>query len=170
MEDMIKMMADAPEEERKQMMTDRLKMFAAMPEDQRVESISQLVTGFSKLPPEQREQLIAGRTMIVANLSEDERKAVMVGRMKAGMKVGAEIHESDMALTEKAAMGLPDDQKMAFMASMDAAKSEMGAMMEKPAAPAAAAGAPEHHGKPMQLKGLLSKKYVCSVCGYKQAA
>ncbi|MFQ5987087.1 MAG: hypothetical protein ACE5KQ_06990, partial [Thermoplasmata archaeon] len=29
MEDMIKMMADAPEEERKQMMTDRLKMFAS---------------------------------------------------------------------------------------------------------------------------------------------
>lgn len=169
MEDMIKMMADAPPEERKQMMTDRLKMFASMPEDQRVESISQLITGFSKLPAEKRQELIAGRTMIIANLSEGERKAVMVGRMKAGMKVGAEIHESDMELTNKAAMGLPDDQKMAFMASMDAVKAEMGGMMEKPAAPAAA-GVPEHHGKPMQLKGVLSKKYVCSVCGYKQSA
>ena len=169
MEDMIKMMADAPQEERKQMMTDRLKMFATMPEDQRVESISQLVTGFSKLPPKKREELIAGRTMIIANFSEDERKAVMVGRMKAGMKVGPEIHESDMALTEKAAMNLPDDQKMAFKASMDAVKAEMGGTMEKPAAPAMP-GVPEHHGKPMQLKGVFSKKYVCSVCGYKQAA
>ncbi|MEE9592082.1 MAG: hypothetical protein V3W28_00685 [Thermoplasmata archaeon] len=172
MEDMIKMMADAPEEERKQMMTDRLKMFASMPEDQRVESISGLITGFSKLPPDKREELIAGRTMIIANLSEDERRAIMVGRMKAGMKVGPEIHESDMALTEKAAMGLPDDQKMGFMASMDAVKSEMGGMMEKDVDTAMEkiGGAPEHHGKPMQLKGVFSKKYVCSVCGYKQAA
>jgi hypothetical protein len=169
MEDMIKMMADAPQEERKQMMTDRLKMFASMPEDQRVESISQLITGFSKLPPEKREELIAGRTMIIANFSEDERKTLMVGRAKAGMKVGPEIHESDMALSEKAAMNLPDDQKMAFMASLNEVKAEMGGMMEKPAAPAAG-GAPEHHGKPMQLKGVFSKKYVCSVCGYKQAA
>ncbi len=169
MEDMIKMMADAPEDERKQMMTDRLKMFATMPEEQRVESISQLVTGFSKLPPQKREELIAGRTMIIANLSEDERKAVMVGRMKAGMKVGPEIHESDLALTEKAAMNLPDKQKMAFKASMDEVKSEMGGMMEKPAAPPKS-GVPEHHGKPMELKGVFSKKYVCSTCGYKQAA
>ena len=126
MEDMIKMMADAPEEERKQMMTDRLKMFVEMPVDQRVESISELVSGFSKLPPQKREELIAGRTMIIANFSEDDRNVIMVGRMKAGMKVGAEIHESDMALTKKAAMNLPDDQKMAFMASLDAAKAEMG--------------------------------------------
>ncbi len=169
MEDMIKMMADAPQEERKQMMTDRMKMFATMPEDQRVESISMMITGLSKLPPQKREQLIAGRTMIIANLSEDERKAVMVGRMKAGMKVGPKISDSDMALTEKAAMTLPDDQKMAFMASMDAVKAEMGGMMEKPAAPARP-GVPEHHGKRMQLKGVFSKKYVCSTCGYKQAA
>ncbi len=126
MEEMIRMMADAPQEERKQMMTDRLKMFVEMPEDQRVESISQLVTGFSKLPPQKREELIAGRTMIIASFSEDQRKALVVGRMKAGMKVGPEIHESDMALTEKAVMNLPDDQKMAFMASMDAVKAGMG--------------------------------------------
>ena len=169
MEDMIKMMADAPEDERKQMMTDRLKMFATMPEEQRVRSISQLLTGFSRLPPAQREELIAGQTAIIANLSEDERKAVMVGRMKAGMQVGPAIHESDMELTEKAAMNLPPDQRDAFMASMEAVKSEMGGMMEKLAAPAQP-GIPEHHGKPMELKGLFGKKYVCSVCGYKQPA
>ena len=170
MEDMIKMMADAPEEERKQMMTDRLKMFAAMPEDQRVESISQLVTGFSKLPPAQREELISGRTKIIANLSEDERRAVMVGRMKAGTKVGPEIHESDMELTNKAAMGLPDAQKMAFMDSMEAVTSEMGGMPEMAKTPPTKEGGPEPHGKPMELKGVFGKKYVSSVCGFKQPA
>ena len=168
MDDMIRMMAEAPEEEQKQMMTDRLLMFAAMPEDQRVNAISQLITGFSKLPPDQREKLIAGRTRILANLPEAERKAVMVGRMKAGMKVGPEIHDSDMELTTKAAMSLPDDKRAAFLASMDEVQAEMGGEMERAAPPAM--GAPEHHGKPMELKGVFGKKYVCSVCGYKQAA
>lgn len=167
MDAMIQMMASAPEEERKQMMTDRLKMFAAMPEDQRVESIAQLIVGFSRLPPAQREELVAARTLIIANLSEDERKAVIVGHMKAGRKVGPEIHRSDMQLTNKAALRLPDGQKIAFVDSMDAVKSEMPEMAE---GPPTSVGVPEHHGKPMELKGLLGKKYVCSVCGFKQPA
>ncbi len=169
MDDMIRMMAEAPEEEQRQMMTDRLLMFAAMPEDQRVNSISQLITGFSKLPLDQREKLIAGRTQIIAKLPEAERKAVLVGRMKAGAKVGPWIHDSDMELTNKAAQSLPDDKRTAFLASMEEVQAELGSAMKSPAAPAAMC-VPEHHGKPMELKGLLGKKYVCSVCGFKQAA
>ncbi len=169
MDDMIRMMAEAPEEEQNQMMTDRLLMFAAMPEDQRVNSMSQLITGFSKLPPDQREKLIAGQTRILAKLPEAKRKAVLVGRMKAGVKVGPEIHDSDMRLTNNAAMRLPDDKRAAFLASMEEVQAEMGSAMESVAAPAAR-GVPEHHGKPMELKGLLGKKYVCSICGHKQAA
>ena len=89
--------------------------------------------------------------------------------MKAGVKVGPEIHDSDMELTNKAAMRLPDAKRAAFLASMQEVQAEMGSEMESPAA-AAAMGVPVHHGRPMELKGLLGKKYVCSVCGFKQAA
>lgn len=49
MDDMIKMLADAPEEQRKSMLTQRLKMIVGQPDEQRVKSIAGLVSSISKL-------------------------------------------------------------------------------------------------------------------------
>ncbi|MFQ5838368.1 MAG: hypothetical protein ACE5HJ_06255 [Thermoplasmata archaeon] len=168
MEDMIKMIAEAPEEERKKMMKDRLQMFISMPEDKRVESISQLVTAFSKLKPKQREELIKGRTMLVASFSDKDRFTLMASRMKAGMKLPKDVHQSDMQLTEQSVPQLPAELKQNFMKTMEAVKKELMPQMAKTAAPSA--GPPTHHDKPMVLRGVFSKKYVCTVCGHKVSA
>lgn len=172
MEEMIQMLAKAPEEERKALMTERLQMFASMPEEQRVESIAQLVQGLSTLKAKQREEFIKGRTMIIASLPEEARLAVMAGRMKAAMKVAPEVHESDMELTERAVPALPEALRDNFTQSMAQVKQSMGAEgAEGPSRVASRpGGAPTHHGQPMVLKGLLSKNYVCTVCGLKQPA
>ncbi|MHA2280435.1 MAG: hypothetical protein ACXAC5_06260 [Promethearchaeota archaeon] len=48
-EDMVKMLADAPEEQRKKMITERLKMIASQPEDQRIKAVAGIVLAVSKL-------------------------------------------------------------------------------------------------------------------------
>ena len=46
---MITMLADAPEEQRLQMVSERVKMIAGQPDDQRVQSVKGMVMAISKL-------------------------------------------------------------------------------------------------------------------------
>ena len=53
MEDMIKMIADSPQEQR-QMITDRLNMIAGQPEPLRINSIKEMVMAISNLDKKRR--------------------------------------------------------------------------------------------------------------------
>lgn len=168
MEDMIKMLAQAPPEQRTAMMKERMQMFLEMQEEKRVEAIAGLVKALGDLKPAQREELIKGRTMLMASFPEKERTQLAAARMKAGQKLPKAVHESDMQITQKVAMELPDDLKKNFAQTMEKLQKEMGATMPAPAAKAG--GPPTHHDRPMVRKGVFQKNWVCQVCGYKVPA
>lgn len=66
MNEMIKMLADAPEEQRQQMLTQRLKMIAGQPKEQRVKSLAGLITAVTELKEKKMNPFIATRTKIIS--------------------------------------------------------------------------------------------------------
>ncbi len=110
MDDMIKMLADAPEEQRQQMLTQRLKMIAGQPEEQRVKSLAGLITAVTSLKEKKMKQFIATRTKILMGLSPEEKDAIILGRMKAGKMVGEKIHMVDMKTTLETAQQMGEDK------------------------------------------------------------
>jgi len=110
MNEMIKMLADAPEEQRHQMLTQRLKMIAGQPEEQRIKSLAGLITAVTELKEKKMKPFIATRTKILMGLSPEEKESILVGRMKAGKMVGDKIHMTDMKLTLEAAKQMGEEK------------------------------------------------------------
>jgi len=109
-DDIVKMMADAPEEQRANMLTQRLKMLAGQPEEQRVKSLSGLITSVTKLKPKKMKPFIATRTKVLMGLSKEEIEALLVGRLKAGKMVDEKVHKMDMMTTLEVAKEMGEDK------------------------------------------------------------
>ncbi|MCE7747404.1 MAG: hypothetical protein GPJ51_03340 [Candidatus Heimdallarchaeota archaeon] len=110
MNEMIKMLADASEEQRQQMLTQRLKMIAGQPEEQRVKSLAGLITAVTELKEKKMKPFIATRTKILMGLSPEEKEALLLGRMKAGKMVGDKIHMTDMKVTLEVAKQMGEEK------------------------------------------------------------
>jgi hypothetical protein len=148
LEDMMRMLADAPEDQRKSMMKSRLEMVAAMPEDQRLNAMSEMISAIAKFSEEKRKRMIASRNRIIAEFPPGTRDSIMKARVKLAMKLPKEVNETDMMTMMQLLPELPEDLRMTFVNSikhhMEEAgmpmpampgKSMTGAPMVKPAAP-----------------------------------
>lgn len=62
MDEMIRTLAESPEDMRKKMIIQRFKMIAAQPEEQRVESVKGILLAVSKLDPRKKKEFIRTRT------------------------------------------------------------------------------------------------------------
>ncbi|MHA2385560.1 MAG: hypothetical protein ACXAEE_05040 [Candidatus Thorarchaeota archaeon] len=129
MEDMIKMLADAPEEQRLQMVTERVKMIAGQPEDQRVQSVTGMVTAIFKLDDKKIGPFIKTRTKAILGLSPEERMAMMVARAKAGPQLPENVNKGDMKHTMASIMEYPEDKQMAFKQGLKKAFEAAGLPM-----------------------------------------
>ncbi len=127
MDDMVRMLATSPEDQRKSMITARLQMFVGMPEDQRQMSIKGLMTAISKLPSDQKRRFIRTRNEVIGELSEDQRMTIMKSRM-AAMKDARDIDMADMQITEQVMPEIPEGPRMAFARSIKALKESMPMM------------------------------------------
>lgn len=115
MEDMIKMLADAPQEQRKQMITERLKMIAGQPEPQRIESVKGLILAVSKLDEKKKAPFIADRTQAIAQLAPEQRSALMVTRAKVGPQLPEDVSITDMKYTVMAVKQWPEEKRNMFV-------------------------------------------------------
>lgn len=153
MEDMMRMLADAPEEQRKNMMKSRLEMVAAMPEDQRLNAMSEMISAIAKFSEDKRKKMIASRNRIIAEFQPATRDSIMKARVKLAMKLPKEVNETDMMTMMQLLPELPEDLRMTFMNSMKHHMEEAGMSMpampgmvmsaaapSKPAAPSAPSG------------------------------
>lgn len=166
MDQMVKMLANAPEEQRRAMVRQRMDMFLSMPEPNRVQGMQGMIQSIGKLSADERTRLIKTRTEIVASYPDAERKLLLQSRMKAGMGLPKELDATDMQTTERALPGLSEDLRSNFMKTKQELMKAMGVSMPQ----AAPGGAPVHHGRPMALRGFFRKRYECSECGAIQPA
>ncbi|MHA1953907.1 MAG: hypothetical protein ACW96U_08175 [Candidatus Heimdallarchaeaceae archaeon] len=109
-DDIVKMMADAPEEQRASMLTQRLKMLAGQPEEQRVQSLAGLISSVTKLKPKKMKPFIATRTRILMSLAQEEKEALILGRLKAGKILDENAHKTDMMLTMEVSKEMGEDK------------------------------------------------------------
>ena len=129
----MRMLADAPEEQRKAMMKSRLEMFAAMPEDQRLNGMGEMVSILAKFPADKRRRMIGTRNRVVAEFPPATRDTIMRARVKLAMKLPKEVHDTDMMTIMETLPELPEDLRMTFMSSMKQQMEEAG--MPMPAMP-----------------------------------
>lgn len=129
MDDMIKMLADAPEEQRKTMIIERFKMIATQPEDQRIESVKGILLAVFKLDPKKRQGFIRTRTNAMMELPEDARKAIQFARVKAGPTVPQEVNQIDMMGIVQACMEWPKERHKMFMDNLGKVFKELNMQM-----------------------------------------
>jgi len=118
MEDMIRMLAGAPVDQRRAMMKSRLEMLAAMPKEQRLNGMAEMITAVSRLPEEKRKIMISDRNRIVAEFSPETRDTIMESRVALAMKLPKEVNELDMMTIMQTLPDLPENLKMVFVGSM----------------------------------------------------
>lgn len=163
MDEMIKMLANAPEEQRRAMVRQRMDMFLSMPEENRGQAMRGMLLSIGKLSPDARTRLIRTRTEVVAGYPDAERKQLLQSRMKAGMGLPRDVDAADMQTIERVLPELPESLRSNFIKSRQELMKAMGVSMPTPAP--ASGGPPVHHGRPMELRGLFRKRYVCDQCG-----
>lgn len=127
MDDMVRMLASAPEGERKTMVKSRLQMFLGMPEEQRQMGIKGMITALHKLPPDQKRRMLKTRTEVIGEFAEEQRRTIMKSRMMA-MKDLPDVNMTDMQGTEQVMMEVPEGPRMAFMRTMQELKESMPMM------------------------------------------
>ena len=129
MDDMIKMLADAPEEQRKTMIIERFKMIGSQPEEQRVQSVKGILLAVAKLDPKKKQDFIRTRTNAMLELPQDTRKAIQVARVKAGGQVPEEVNQSDMMGILQTCMAWPKERHKMFMDNLGAVFKDLGMQM-----------------------------------------
>lgn len=107
LEQMVKMLANAPEDQRKAMLQQRIDMFLGMPEEMRVNAMMGMVSSIAKLSPEESRRLIRTRTAVVAAYTDEQRTVLLSSRMKAGAQLPPEVHMKDMETVEAIVPELP---------------------------------------------------------------
>ncbi len=166
MDEMIKMLANAPEEQRRAMVRQRMDMFLSMPEENRVQGMRGMLLSIGKLSPDAKTRLIKTRTEVVASYPDPERKHLLQARMKAGMGLPKDVDTADMQAIERVLQDLPENLRSNFMKTRQELMKAMG--VTKPVPAVASVGPPTHHGRPMELRGFFRKRYVCDQCGAEQ--
>ena len=129
MEDMIKMLADVPSEQRKQMINERLKMIAGQPEPQRIESVKGLVMAISKLDEKKKASFIADRTDALYQLGPEQAMAILVARVKVGPQLPEKVNKEDTKFTFMAQKQWPEENKNMFMKALTKAFEVAGMPM-----------------------------------------
>ncbi len=129
MDDMIRMLADAPEEQRKPMLAERMKMIASQPEPQRVEAVKDILFAVSKLEPNKRKNFVRTRTNLVAESPPEVRRAIQSARVKAGALVPEEVNQSDMMAILEVCQEWPAAKHQMFLQNLGSVFKELGMQM-----------------------------------------
>jgi hypothetical protein len=129
MEDMIKMLADAPEEQKLQMVTERVKMIAGQPDDQRVQSVKGMVMAISKLDNKKKGPFHGIRIKAIMSLPPDERMAMMVARAKAVPDLPEAVDKEDTMYVFQTVKTYPEEAQQAFMTGLKKAFDTAGIPM-----------------------------------------
>ncbi len=118
MEDMIKMITNSPQEQRKQMITNRLTMIAAQPEPLRTNSAKEMVMAISKLDEKKKAVFIEERTNIISQLPPETKGIILMTRAKVGPQLPEKINMDDMKYTLTTVKQWPEEKRNMFIVEL----------------------------------------------------
>jgi len=113
--EMIRILADFPEDMWKKMILDRFKIIAAQSEEQRVESLKAIILAVSKLDQKKKKKFIRIQTNALIDAPPQVRQTIQVARLKAGKQVPEELNQSDMMNILQAYMEWPNEKHQKFV-------------------------------------------------------
>lgn len=122
---MIKMIADAPPEQRRVMLTERLKMISSQPEEQRIESVKGMVVGMSKLDSKRRSLFQCSLAEALSDRTEEERHSIYVGRARAGLLIPKEVDRSVYQGMVDEVFDWPDDRRQKIIGGLETAHEKL---------------------------------------------
>ncbi len=126
MEDMMKLLADAPGEQRKMMIKSRIDMFLASDETHRRAGMKDMLIALSHLSPDKRNRLISTRSQVIAELSPEKRDTIMASRVALANELPPETHQADMQAVMEVLPEIPEGLRQGFIESMNRAMAVAG--------------------------------------------
>jgi len=123
---MVKMLAEASEEQRRTMLETRLKEFANMADEERVKAMAQMIKAVATLDPEKRVALAKSRIdCLCEKFDEATRKKLMATHMKALMSLSHDLMHQDMESMFAAMPKCSDNNRTVAMQTMKSLIMEM---------------------------------------------
>jgi hypothetical protein len=123
---MMRLLADAPADQRKMMVKSRIEMFLSSDETHRRAGMKDMVLALSRLSPDQRKRLVSTRSLVIAELPPDKRDTVMASRVALAMELPAEVHKADMQAVMETLPEIPENLRQSFVDSMKKAMEAAG--------------------------------------------
>ncbi len=113
--EMIRTLADFPEDMRKKMILDRLRLIAAEPEGQRVKSVKAMILAVSTLDSEKKMEFVRTLANALVEAPPQVRQTIQIARLKAGTQVSEEVNQSEMMNILEAYMEWPKEKHQMFV-------------------------------------------------------
>jgi hypothetical protein len=129
---MVKMLADAPEDQRKSMLESRLREFAAMTDKQRADAMTQMIKAVATLMADKRVTLAKSRIECLCDeFDEATRKRLVATHMMALMNVPEAARKADLEATFECLKHLSDKHRNTFASTMKAIMAELPAQQRE---------------------------------------
>ncbi len=122
----MRLLADAPADQRKMMIKSRIEMFLASDETHRRAGMKDMVLALSRLNPDQRKRLVSTRSLVIAELPLDKRNTIMASRVALAMELPAEVHKADMQAMMETISEIPENLRQSFVDSIKSAMAAAG--------------------------------------------
>jgi DNA-directed RNA polymerase specialized sigma24 family protein len=129
---MVKMLAEAPENQRITMLESRLREFAAMADKQRAEAMAQMIKAVATLPPDKRVTLAKSRIdCLCEKFDPSTRKALAATHMMALMNVPEATRKADLEATFGCLNQVSAKNRSEFANTMKAIMAELPAQQRE---------------------------------------
>jgi len=118
MDQMVSMLASAPEEKRTEMLGDRLAVFASQDDVTRERAMKGMLVAALKLPEGEYQKVAASRFKAVMGLDEDTRMTLMKSHAATVKSLPPEQQQKEMKAMKQIVSGLPEDKRGQVMTMM----------------------------------------------------
>lgn len=118
---MVRMLAQAPEEQRQAMLRDRLETFAGQEPEARERGMRMMLEAALGLPDEDYGRLAASRLAALESLDEPTRMTLMGTHAATVKQLPAELRDKEMRATRQVLAGLPKDERRQVQTMMQQA-------------------------------------------------
>lgn len=115
---MVTMLAAAPEEQRRQMLTDRLAVFAAQDEATRAKGMAAMLEAALTLPDDDYTTIASSRLAVLLGMSPEQRMSLMQSHAAAVKDLGDVKRDKEMRTMRAVVSQLPEQQREMVMGMM----------------------------------------------------
>ncbi len=121
---MVAMLAKAPEEKRREMLTDRMTVFAGQDSAARTRGMSAMLEAALKLPDDEYQKIAGSRVAVLEQFAPDQRMELMRSHAEVVKALPEDLRMKEMRAMKSVLAGLPSEKRQ----MMEAAMKDLGMM------------------------------------------